>query len=529
MKRFIISFAALATLFACTEKKGMEPTSGDRLVSIVASTVDTKTTLESDNSVVWESGDAVAVCFKGSSVDPYRAVFTTASSGNPSAVFNATLPNSVTEAGGYDEHAYAVYPAAKMADDGTVTFELPAEQRATETGSFESGLNLSSAVVSLAELDAVGTTEATFKNAFSIIRFTLDKEIKSVVITADAPLAGNAPMTFVEEGGNVGRLEVGTPTDPKTSVTLTPAQGKETFDIKNVNDEMISYNLLVYPGTFTTLDVKLTDSDNVVYERSLTAGGYTFVASKYYTFNFNTEYVKEYTFTATGREFAKDDKIATVFSDAASTVIHEDVLTADAEVKFTGRLPKVVVNGTDVTGYAVYPAEKYDQEEDAIFYTLPSDGTETIDDLYSASLTSESTQVNFTSVETALARIQFEVPVGITSITIDSDKEFVGETTMKVGADGKLSLMNASDASGSQIVIGSATAKTYTLYIYPVEDATFTFTLSNGNDEYEKPISSVTVPAGETKVLELSGVEFDKDGNFTNEDFTAGEGNYDFD
>lgn len=518
MKKSIISFAALAILFACSEKKSMEP-SVDRMVSIVAST--TKTTL-SENSVRWSDGDEVAVCFKGDQVDAYRAVFTSASAGSVTSVFNTTLPNSVTVAGGYGKTAYAVYPADKMGDDGTVTFDLPAQQKATETGSFESGLNLSSAVVSLEDLDADGTTNALFMNAFSIIRFTLDADMKEVVITADAPLAGNAPMTFVEEGDNIGRLVTGTPVNSSNSVTLTPAG--DTFD------EEITYNVLVYPGTFATLGVKLTDKDNVVYERSLTAGGYTFVASKYYTFNFNTNYVKEYTFTATGREFAVGDQIATVFSNAASEVVQEEVLAAaivDSKAQFTGKLTKLVVSGgDDITGFAVYPADAYAAAADNISYVLPADGKTDVDELYSALLTPASTEVNFNSVESALAEVMFEVPAGITAVKIASDQGFVGTSVMTVDAQGGLV---AGVGDGMEINIASANAGSYALRIYPVDNAKFTVTLTNeSGDEKSQDFTGMTAAAGAGCTIDLSGIAFDKSGGFTNEDFTEGEGNFDF-
>lgn len=517
MKKLIICFAALATLLACNEKKVMQP-SLTRQVSIVASSVDTKTTL-SDNSVVWEANDAVSVWFSGEEVADHVANFKATSAGNVRATFTSTLPNNVTVAGGYDETAYAVYPAASMANDGTVTFTLPDEQEATETGSFASGLNLASAVVSLADLDEKGTTDASFKNAFSIIRFTVDEGMANIAITAEgAPLVGSAPMNFVTEGDDAGRLTVGTPVTSSNTVTLVPVDGQEAFTADK------QYNFLVYPGTFSKLNVTLTDTDGCVYDRSLEAGTYTFAPSKFYTFNFNTTYVKKYTFTATGRTFRQDETIATVFSDDTK-VVHEDVLTADAELKFTGKLPKTVVYGQNITGFAIWPSEAYAPGTDQVTYSLPADGTETINDLYSAALAATSTEVAFSSVESALAKIQFTVPAGVTSVKIASDKPLVGNAAMTVDADGKLV---AGTGDASEINVASAQAKTYTLYVYPVAGAKFTVTLSNGTDTDSKDFADITVAAGATHVIDLSGFEFDKTGGFENEDFTEG-GNYDFD
>ena len=517
MKRSILSLAVLATVVACHENKESIEPSLDRQVSIVAST--TKTTL-SENTVVWSDNDAIAVCFKGDAVPPHRAVFSATSGGGKSASFTSTLPNSVSVAGGYNTDAYAVYPAAKMADDGTVTFNLPAAQVAEESGSFASGLNLSSAVVSLAELDADGSADATFLNAFSIIRFSLSADMARVEITADKPLAGDAPMVFTTEGEEKGRLTVGTPTTPSNTVSLTPAVGVTSFDAAK------NYNVLVYPGTYATLNVKVTDIDGIEYDRSLGTGSYEFKASNYYTFNFDTDYVRTYTFTGTGRTFAKDEKVAAVFMNAGA-VLQEEELTAAADLSFTGKLLKSVVAVEEsVTGFAVYPSTAYAMENDKISYTLPADGTQDIDELWSAALTPSTEVAAFSSVVSALGKVKFTVPSGITIVKIECDQNFVGTADMTVDADGEL-VAGAGDAN--VITIDPASPQGYELYIYPVTGAKFTVTLTNGTGAaVDKVFSVQTVGAGEVKEFELSDIEFGKDGTFENEDFVAGEGTFEF-
>ncbi|MBR2128968.1 MAG: hypothetical protein IJ940_08910 [Bacteroidales bacterium] len=517
MKRSILTLAVLATVVACHENKVSIEPSLDRQVSIVAST--TKTTL-SENTVVWSDNDAIAVCFKGDAVAPHRAVFSTTSGGGKSASFTSTLPNYVSVDEGYNTDAYAVYPAAKMADDGTVTFSLPAAQVAEENGSFASGLNLSSAVVSLADLDEDGSAGAIFLNAFSIIRFSLSEGMESVEITADKPLTGDAPMVFTTEGTDKGRLTVGTPTTSSNTVSLTPAVGVTSFDAAK------NYNVLVYPGTYATLNVKVTDTDGIVYDRSLGTGSYEFKASNYYTFNFDTDYVRTYTFTGTGRTFAENDKVAAVFMNGGA-VLQEEELTAAADLSFTGKLLKsVVAVESTATGFAVYPSTAYAMESDKISYNLPADGTQNISELWSASLTPSTTEAAFSSVVSALGKVKFTVPSGITIVKIECDQNFVGTAEMTVDADGKL-VAGAGDAN--VITINPASPQSYELYIYPVTEAKFTVTLTNGTGAaVDKVFAVQTVGAGEEKEFELSDIEFGKDGTFENEDFVAGEGTFEF-
>ena len=190
----MFSLAALAALVSCSQKT-VETPSLFREVSIVANspvanTPQAKTQL-SENAVVWEANDAIALKFTGNDVATHVATFSTSDKG-ASVTFNGKLPNTVSVAGGYEQTGYAVYPATAMGNDGAVTFTVDANP--TASTSFATAKNLSSAKVSLVELDASGSADANFLNALSIIRFTVDPDVQTLTLTADKSLAGTAAL-----------------------------------------------------------------------------------------------------------------------------------------------------------------------------------------------------------------------------------------------------------------------------------------------------------------------------------------------
>ena len=500
MKRLFLAVAALAALVSCNRGNELVPSQNFRNVSIVAKSAETKTVLQ-DNAVVWEESDAIKVRFdKTDASASHFETFTTAQGGE-TASFAGTLPNDVSQTGGYDATGYAVYPADAMAADGTISFTLPSDVTVDATGTFSASENLSSAKVSLTELVSNGTTSANFLNAFSIIRFTLDPDVKTLKLTADKPLAGAAVMEFDDNG----RLVVNSFTSEADGKELTISAPEGGF----VENAM--YNVLVFPGTSMSLTAAMTDADNCTFEK--TVDNLTFAAAKFYEFNFTNpdNFDKLYSFTATGRDFADDDQIQVVVSETPSA---NAVLTY-ADNKFSGKTTHANYEA-DKPGYALYPASAYNSGN--ISYTLPADGTQPTGELYAAPFSLKDESVTFTSVTSSLAQLSFTVPTGIKSVKIASDKGIVGTASMTV-TDGVL-VAGAGDGKDINVTTG-----TYTLYVYPVEAATLTVTLTDAaNDTVEKGMT-LTVAAGETKTLDLSGdLNFDKNGNFTHEGFENGNG-----
>ena len=255
MKRLFLAVAALAALVSCNRGNELVPSQNFRNVSIVAKSAETKTVLQ-DNAVVWEASDAIKVRFdKTDASASHFETFTTAQ-GGATATFAGTLPNDVSETGGYNDTGYAVYPAAAMDDNGTVSFTLPSNVTVDASGTFSASENLSSAKVSLTDLVSDGTTSANFLNAFSIIRFKLDSDVQTLKLTADAPLVGTATMVFNDEGRLV---KSGDFTTPSNVLNITAPTGGF--------DGTTAYNILVFPGSFNTLTAEMTDKDGCTYRK----------------------------------------------------------------------------------------------------------------------------------------------------------------------------------------------------------------------------------------------------------------------
>ena len=278
--------AALTFASSCQqEEAGLNPPQ-PTAVTISALSADTKTVLDG-TAVKWENGDEIALVFTHPSQASHVETFATSISGNASsAEFSGTLPVEVLgEEGGYEENAYALYPASAAAADGSVDFTLPAEQKVRTNGTFASGLNLTSAAVSLDDIREDGNATATFRNALSILRFPLSGDVTSVTLTGTAPLAGTAP--FEVDFSDNGRLVIDEDaswsfSDKSMSVTLKPADGAECFT------EGAQVGLLVLPGTHSSMTVMLTTKSLGDFEKTSTQN-FTFEPAKYYTLNFNVD------------------------------------------------------------------------------------------------------------------------------------------------------------------------------------------------------------------------------------------------
>lgn len=259
-----------------------------REISVEANVAETKSVL-SGASVKWEDGDNISLVFPHATAASHVTGLTTTiedESQASNAKFKGTLLKEVTPENGYDKNGYAVYPATAVTADGSVSFTLPAEQTAAATvekfAGVQSGLNLASGIVSLEEIVENGKTASTFRNACSVVRFTLAKDVTSMTITGTSNLAGPAPLTLVEEGDHAGRLMIDSHAawnNGSKSVTLKPSSG-DCFE------DGTAYNLLVWPGEHSA--VTLTLNYKEYGEVSKTSNvNLKFEPSKFYTLNFN--------------------------------------------------------------------------------------------------------------------------------------------------------------------------------------------------------------------------------------------------
>ena len=277
--------AALALASSCQDEGGLNPPEQDRTVTISA--VQTKSALDG-NAVKWENGDKISLVFTHSTKATVVEAFSTSIDGaaTASADFTGVLPLEVyREDSGYDPEVFSVYPHDAVNASGVLDFTLPAEQRIRSNGTFASGLNLSSAAVSLADIQDDGDASASFKNALSILRFAVSDDVTSVTLSGTSPLAGKAPISsfVLSEGEDFGRLVIddGEWTNASNSVTLLPAEGSECFPGGEVN-------MLVWPGTHTAMSVTVNYKAYGDYSKSKTFD-FEFLPSHYYTLDLNVD------------------------------------------------------------------------------------------------------------------------------------------------------------------------------------------------------------------------------------------------
>ena len=424
------------------------------------------------------------------------------------STFTGSIPNNVKYGGnndGYSDALYMVYPSTAMDETtGEVTFELDAEQ-SVAPGSFPSGLNLSSARVSFEDLETKGTANATFLNAFSIIRFTLPADVKALKITGTNNLAGEAEFKFVDQDEQPlsSRLVAEEFVSGSNSVTLTPS-GATAFAAGE------TYNILVYPGAHSEITVELTDTDNCTYSKTVTKP-FDFEAAKYYTFNFNTNFGKDFNFTVTGVSITDGQTVKAVFTDDEANHAFDVVVNSN---EFSVRLPHEV---TATKGYAVYPASAY--SEGKVNYSLTA--TEAAPALYTAALDCASTSAAFNSVTAALSTMKFTVPAGVSSVTLTSTVGFAGNTVMTVGTDGK---MTAGAGDVTTVTLDPETTGEVVLNVYPFSNATITLTLKDAaNAVNTQTFAAQSVAAGAVLTLAVEqNIQFEKGGSFGGEDFTSG-------
>ena len=285
----LIATAALTLASSCQDEAGLNPPEQYGTVTITADAAGTKTVLDG-GAVKWEDGDEIALRFTHNTKEAVVVrTFSTSIEGEAaaSAEFTGTLPLEVYREGSdYHETVRAVYPSGALNGEGVLVFDLPEDQKARTDGSFEAGLNLASANIGLSDIQGDGNASAAFHNALSILRFTVTgSDVASVTLTGTAPLAGKAPLTFVTDGDDAGRLVVSgdwAEGDKSMSVTLTPANGSDCFTEGTV------YNLLVWPGTHSSLTATLNFKEYGAFDKT-SAADFTFEPSKYYTLDFNAE------------------------------------------------------------------------------------------------------------------------------------------------------------------------------------------------------------------------------------------------
>ena len=227
---------------SCQDEEGLLP--GFRRVTVKASVAETKTALDG-NSVKWEHGDRIAVLFTSDSEEAFVGEFwSEIEEGSllSEAVFKGDFPLDVTT-GTHNEQGFAVYPNGSIDKDGQVNYTLPQEQTPRADGTFASGLNLSSAPLSLKKLTK-GQDRATFSNALTVLRFTPEAGATSVTIKGTAPLSGKLPLVFTSEEDGKCRVFLAGRTCPYYDAKRNLALGTLALALAGSNEAPLKRALL---------------------------------------------------------------------------------------------------------------------------------------------------------------------------------------------------------------------------------------------------------------------------------------------
>lgn len=244
MKRIFLFFASVALFASCVKENTLAPEVQEGQVRISAVAADSKALLENLN-VVWEENDAIALLLNGDT----KAVFDAETVNGAKADFVGVL--------GVDhavlETAYAVYPATAVDENCHIVHTLPADQ----TTGVASGMLLGSALLDVEDLQD-GQSTATFKNALTLLQVVVPAGVKSVEFTSsNLELTGKVRFELDGAGNLVKYYSYD---DASKTVTLAAAEGLEAK----------TYPVLVYPGNVGDFSLKMVQTDEFVYEKTLT-------------------------------------------------------------------------------------------------------------------------------------------------------------------------------------------------------------------------------------------------------------------
>ena len=253
MKKIFIFVLAAITLLSCAKKEELEDGAVERVPEgcelrtfTVSWDEDTRTAL-SGTSVVWETGDAIAVFDNLSSTTIRR--FTVVSGGGTTAVISGYVTEGATTFA-------AVYPysAVEKRNGSNIDVVLPALQRAVPGGADSASL------LAVASGTSAGLT---FKNVCALMKVTLSRsDVKNVTLTGmgNESLAGHATIS---PGAAISSVK-----GPSLGVVLKPAFGNTLA--------AGTYVIPVLPTTFSNgfyLNVYTASKQlKSVYASSLTLG-----------------------------------------------------------------------------------------------------------------------------------------------------------------------------------------------------------------------------------------------------------------
>lgn len=268
-KLFWGGLAVIAAMVSCVKEDGSDSGS-EGFVTITAVASEVSKTVVDGMTVNWEATDKIKVVLEGKSEKMFED-FDVRSIKGASARFTGDLDASIEVEDRVN--AYAVYPASAVCYDdpnvnagGTGKLSIVHNLPEIQTGMITSGMNLSSAVISVEDL-RTGTADATFHNALALLYVTVPEGVLSVSFSADG-LVGDAEFTMDSKD------KIGAPGEPNISATgmlATRGGNAETVTVSNGGNalEVKKYAVLVYPISYTSLQVRMVATDGTEFTSSV--------------------------------------------------------------------------------------------------------------------------------------------------------------------------------------------------------------------------------------------------------------------
>ena len=241
----ILSLVALSALTVVSCSKSQDaldtPAKGKVLVAYTDDNVNTRTALQSEVNVIWNSTDAITG-FDIEGIGHQSQSITVDSQNASKATFQFGDDISLTE-----DVFCALYPAdasATMNNSGVITTTLPVSQVAT-AGSFGPGANIA--------LADGGKEDLHFSNGGALLSFTVNNDnVKKVTLTVSGNYNVAGPV-YANMVNGVALVQSTYSTAPIKSVSLLG-------DFVNGSD----YYFVVLPGEYTGLQLDIENAEGKV-------------------------------------------------------------------------------------------------------------------------------------------------------------------------------------------------------------------------------------------------------------------------
>ena len=213
------------------------------------SNVGTRSALNGDNGVDWQTGDMISVF--DAVGDGHNQRFTLTGDARE-GIFSGEASSEATS-------FTAVYPyteGATLVSDGSVSgITLPAEQTAT--------LNSFDPKAALMMAYTEDKSQLDFQNVVSLVKVTTDFPCKKIVLTAIYNIAGTGKLTY-----NNGEPSIALETNKSQTVTLKPASEDGVIDAG-------TYYIAICPLKDTRFSISFINStDTKAYTKAYTQDGY---------------------------------------------------------------------------------------------------------------------------------------------------------------------------------------------------------------------------------------------------------------